>query len=246
MGDRSVKYHEKGTNMKKHSKRFSTLSDKIEKEKLYPLKEAIKLVKETATTKFDSSIEAHFRLGIDPRKGEQQVRTTVVLPHGTGKTKKIVVFTNNETEGKESGADLFGGKELIEEIKKSSKIDFEVAIATPEIMRDLAVIAKLLGPRGLMPSPKNETVTKDVKKAVDEMKKGKVPFKNDDTGNIHIAIGRSSFTEEQLYDNFKAIYEVIRKVKPSSSKGVYLRNITITSTMGPGVKLAGIGTMTFK
>lgn len=228
----------------KRSKKYLEVAKLVEKNKTYPLEEAIALAKKTSNTKFKSSVEVHARLGIDPRKGDQQVRSTVILPHGTGKTKKIAVFTNDEQLGKESGADLVGGKELIDEIKKSGKIEFDIAIATPEIMRDLALIARILGPRGLMPSPKNETVTKNVKKAVTELKGGKLPFKNDSTANVHVIIGNTDFTDEQLLENFKAFYQALRKAKPSNSKGVYFKNISLSTTMGPGIKIAGITTMT--
>lgn len=228
----------------KRSKRYQALAEKIKDGQRYSVKDAIALVKETAQgSKFDQSIEVHYRLGIDPRKGDQQIRGTVVLPHGTGKKIRIAAFTTDESAGKASGADVFGGTELIEEIKKSGKIDFDVAIATPEIMRDLAMIAKILGPRGLMPSPKNDTVTPDLAKAVDELKKGKVSYKNDSTSNVHVSIGKASFSEEQLYENFKALHEAIKRAKPSSSKGVYLRNISMSGTMGPGIPVASFLTL---
>ncbi len=223
----------------KHSKRFSELSQSIDKNKLHSTDEALELIKKTATTKFDSSVEVHFRLGIDSRKTDQQIRGSVTLPHGTGKTKKIAAFVgkDKEKDAKAAGADIIGGEDLIEEIKKTGKIEFDVAVTTPDMMPKLAVIAKILGPRGLMPSPKNETITTDLKKTIDELKKGKVNFKNDDTANLHQVIGKSSFTTDKLKDNYLALLDALKKAKPSSSKGTYIKGITFSSTMGPGVKV---------
>lgn len=217
------------------------MKEKIEfdKTKSYPAAEAIELTKKLSKTKFDASVEVHFRLGIDPKKGDQQIRSAVSLPHGTGKTVKVAAFVSpeKEKEVKAAGADLVGGDELIAEIKKTEKTDFQVAVAEPAMMKNLAQIAKILGTRGLMPSPKNDTVTPNPAKAVAELKKGKVSFKNDDTSNIHVAIGKVSFETKQLLENYETLLETIKKLKPSSSKGVYLRNISITSSMGPGVKV---------
>lgn len=212
----------------------------FDKTKTYPIEEAVELTKKLSKTKFDASVEIHFRLGIDPRKGDQQIRTAVSLPHGTGKTIKVAAFVSpdKEKEVKAAGADYVGGDDLINEIKKTGKTDFQVAVAEPAMMKNLAAIAKVLGPRGLMPSPKNETVTPNPAKAVAELKKGKVSFKNDDTGNIHIAIGKVSFDSKQLLENYQTILETIKKVKPSSSKGVYIKNVSITSSMGPGIKVS--------
>lgn len=211
----------------------------FDKSKAYPIVEAIELAKKLKKEKFDSSLEVHFRLGIDTKKGEQQVRSAVSLPHGTGKTVKVAAFVTpaNEKEAKAAGADLVGGDELIAEIKKTEKTDFEVAVAEPAMMKNLAQIAKILGTRGLMPSPKNETVTPNPAKAIAELKKGKVSFKNDDTGNVHVAIGKISFETQKLTDNYSTILEAIKKAKPQTSKGIYLKNITINTTMGPGVKV---------
>jgi large subunit ribosomal protein L1 len=221
------------------SKRYQKSAKLIDKDKLYPVADAIKLAKQTAKTKFDGSIEVHFRLGIDPKKGEQQVRGTVVLPHGTGKTKKIIAFVSEGKvkEAQDAGADIIGTQEIIDKIKQTGKIDFEVAIATPDMMPKLAAIAKILGPKGLMPSPKSETITTDLKKTIEALKKGKVNFKNDDTGNIHQIIGRTSFDEKKLIENFKALFDAIRKAKPGSAKGIYIKNISINATMGPGIKI---------
>ncbi|HQB51044.1 MAG TPA: 50S ribosomal protein L1 [bacterium] len=212
----------------------------VEKTKTYSLVEAMELVKKTNTVKFDSSVEVHLRLGIDPRKGDQQVRGAVSLPHGTGKTVRIAAFvsTENEAAVKAAGADLVGGDELIEEIRKTEKTDFQVAVAEPALMRNLAVIAKILGTRGLMPSPKNETVTTDPAKAVAELKKGKVSFKNDETANIHVAIGKVSFENDKLAENFQALVDAIKKSKPAASKGAYIKGAIICSTMGPGIRVS--------
>jgi len=211
-----------------------------DKTKAYPIAEAVELTKQLAKTKFDASIEVHFKLGIDIKKGEQQVRVAVPLPHGTGKTIKIAAFVTpaKEKEAREAGADLIGGEDLIAEIKKTEKTDFQVAVAEPIMMKNLGQIAKILGTRGLMPSPKNDTVTPDPAKAVRELKKGKVSLKNDDTGNVHVAIGKVSFESQKLVQNFDVLLEAIRKAKPPTSKGVYLKNVTICSTMGPGIRVA--------
>ncbi len=222
-----------------HSKRYQEVSKKVDKNKTYPVTEAIKLAKETGTKKFDGSVEIHIRLGIDPGKGEQQVRGTISLPHGTGKTKKVTAFVSagKEKEAKDAGADVVGGEELIKQIKDSGKIDFEVAIATPDMMPKLSAIAKILGPKGLMPSPKNETITTNLQKTISELKKGRVSFKNDDTGNIHQVIGRVSFSDQQLLENYKAFFEAIKKAKPASAKGNYIENISLSASMGPGARV---------
>ncbi|PIT89644.1 50S ribosomal protein L1 [Candidatus Kuenenbacteria bacterium CG10_big_fil_rev_8_21_14_0_10_36_11] len=221
----------------KKSKRYLTAASKVDKTKFYSLDEALNLIKEIAKAKFDESIEAHIRLGIDASKGEQQIRATVVLPHGAGKTKKVAVFSDNEKEVAESGADLSGGKELIEKIKNTGVIDFDVAVATPEIMKDMATIAKILGPKGLMPSPKNETVSKNIKKTVEELKKGKITFKNDETCNLHQFIGKVSWPVEKIKENYEIFFEAVKKAKPSGVKGAYIKQIVLCSTMGPGVKI---------
>lgn len=211
----------------------------LDKTKAYPIEEAIEIAKKLSKTKFDATLEVHFRLGIDPRKGDQQVRAAVSLPHGTGKTVRVAAFVSpeKEKEVKAAGADFVGTEDLIAEIKKTEKTDFEVAVAEPAMMKNLAQIAKILGTRGLMPSPKNETVTQDPAKTVAELKKGKISFKNDDTANIHVAIGKLSFKTADLAENFSALLAAILKAKPNSSKGTYLKNISISSTMGPGIKI---------
>jgi large subunit ribosomal protein L1 len=223
--------------MKKQIKKKKKEFPQIEKGKAYPVDEALELLKKIAPAKFDEAVEVHVRLGIDNSKSEQQVRATVVLPHGSGKTKKIVVFTENEAEAKEAGADLVGGKELIDKIRTSGVIDFEVAVATPAMMKELAGVAKILGPKGLMPSPKNETVTPNIKKAVAELKGGKVAFKSDDTGNLHQIIGKISFATTALKENLLTFMEAVRKAKPAGVKGDYLKKVVLCSTMGPGIKI---------
>lgn len=211
----------------------------FDKQTVYSTEDAVELAKKLSKTRFDASVEAHIRLGIDPRKGDQQIRTAVSLPHGTGKTVKVAAFVGPDKEKacKDAGADMVGGEDLINEIKQSEKTDFQVAVAEPAMMKNLAQIAKILGTRGLMPSPKNETVTPDPAKAIAELKKGKVSFKNDDTANVHVAIGKTSFETAKIVENFNALIEAIKKIKPAKSKGVYLRNITLSTTMGPGIKV---------
>lgn len=213
---------------------------KVDKTKTYSLDEAIQLVKDTATVKFDASVEIHAKAGIDTAKGEQQIRATVALPHGTGKTKKVAAFVNPEKrkEAEEAGADLIGGEEEIAQIKQTNKIDFDVAVATPDMMPKLAVIARILGPKGLMPNPKTNTVTDKIRETVLALKKGTIAFKNDDTGNVHAMVGRVSFTNEQLKENIEAFLDALRRAKPASTKGIFLKTITLTSSMGPGIKLA--------
>jgi large subunit ribosomal protein L1 len=227
--------NKKGKTMKK--KKAVVLN--FDRTKTFSITEALKLAKENSHEKFDASVDVHFNLGIDPAKGEQQVRGTVVLPHGVGKTVRIVAFVDpsKEAEAKAAGADLIGNDEFIDAIKKTEKTDFDLAIAEPAVMKKLGMIAKILGTRGLMPSPKNDTVTVDPIKAIAEFKKGKLSFKNDDTGNLHITIGRKSFADEKLADNFRALLEIIKKAKPSSSKGTFIKSITITTSMGVGIKV---------
>jgi len=221
------------------SKRKKAVDALVDKTKAYPLLEAIELVKKTATTKFDSGIELHVRLGIDPKKAEQTVRGTLALPHGTGKQKKIVVFAEGKDAelAEKAGASRVGGQELIKEISQTGKFPGDVAVATPDMMRFLSSVAKILGPKGLMPNPKNETVTKDVAKAVKELSAGKFPFRNDATSNLHMLVGRASFSTEQLQANIEAAVDAIRRAKPSSSKGAYIAALYLASSMGPSLKL---------
>ncbi len=221
------------------SKRMSALQAKIDKNKVYSIEEAIKLIKETSGVKFDAAVEIHASLGIDTKKTEQQIRSTVVLPHGTGKSKKVAAFVSpeKEAEAKEAGADLICGEEEIKKIKDTGKINFDVAVTTPDMMPKLASVAKILGPKGLMPNPKTETVGPNVKQMISELKKGKVTFKNDDTGNVHQIIGRISFSDEKLHENLTVFLETLKKAKPSGSKGTYIKNLVLCSTMGPAIKI---------
>lgn len=222
------------------SKRMDTSRGQIDKKKIYTLEEAVALIKATSNVKFDASVELHANLGIDPRKSDQQIRATITLPHGTGKTKKVAAFvsSNNEVVAKEAGADFVYGEDDIAEIKNTGKIDFDVAVATPDMMPKLAVAARVLGPRGLMPNPKTDTVGTDVKKMIDELKKGKMSFKNDDTSNIHVIVGKVSFDDAKLVENITALLDTLKKVKPAATKGTYLKSLFLTSSMGPSVKIS--------
>ncbi len=221
------------------SHRMTALKDKVDTSKSYELSEALSLVKETSTVKFDASLEVHARLGIDPKKGDQQIRATVTLPHGTGKTKKVAAFVGaaDEKAAKDAGADYVYGEEEIKKIKDTGKIEFDIAVATPEMMPKLAVAAKVLGPKGLMPNPKTDTVDKDVTKMVTDLKKGKAAFKNDDGANVHQIIGKVSFNTEKLAENFEAFMDALKKARPQSAKGTYIKSLYLTSSMGPSVKV---------
>lgn len=227
----------------KLSKRMKALATKVDKQKVYGWDEAVKLVKETSGVKFDASVEVHANLGIDPKKGEQQIRATATLPHGTGKSKKVAAFVSaeKEKEAKDAGADFVYGEEEIKKIKDTGKIEFDVAVTTPDMMPKLAAIAKVLGPKGLMPNPKTETVSPQIKKMVEELKKGKMTFKNDDTSNIHLSIGKISFSEAQIKENLTAIIDVIKKSKPATAKGTYIKNLILCSSMGPAIRISTEG-----
>ena len=226
--------------MSKVSKRLKEAISKIESDKIYPIAEAIKLVKETSVVKFDASIEVHARLGIDPKKGDQIIRASVVLPHGTGKTVKIAAFVPEDRmkEAKDAGGDLVGSEELIAEIKKTSKTDFDIAVTVPEMMPKLAVIAKVLGQKGLMPNPKTGTIGPDLVKMIGELKKGKVSYKNDSTANVHLTIGKVSFDEAKLIENFETFVDSLKKAKPSSLKSTYIKSLFLSSSMGPSIKVS--------
>ncbi|MDP2631528.1 MAG: 50S ribosomal protein L1 [Candidatus Uhrbacteria bacterium] len=211
----------------------------VDKNKFYALEDAVKLCKESASAKFDESIELAMNTGIDPKKGDQQIRGTVILPHGTGKTKRVIAFVDsaNETAAKEAGADIIGTEEVIEEIIKKGTIDFDVAVAMPSMMPKLARAAKVLGPRGLMPNPKTDTVGPNIAKMIEEQKGGKVSFKNDNTSNVHATVGKASFDEAKLLENITTVFESVKKARPASSKGIYIKSAAISCTMGPGIKL---------
>lgn len=224
--------------MVKRSKKYNEVAKLVENGKIYPLNEAVDLVKKTSVTKYDSSVEVAFRLNVDPRHADQQIRGAVVLPAGTGKTQKILVLTNTKTaEAKEANADFIGGKDLIEKIQKHNWFEFDVIVATPDIMAELGKIGKILGPKGLMPNPKTGTVTQDVKKAVEDIKKGKIEYRVDKNGNVHSIIGKASFSNENLIKNYMMIYDTIKKAKPNVVKGAYIKNISLATTMGPGIKV---------
>ena len=223
----------------KKSKKYLEVSKKVEKNKLYNKEEAIKLVKETSTTNFDGSVEVAMRLNLDTKKADQQLRGAIVLPNGTGKTKKVLVLAKGEAAkaAETAGADYVGDMDYIEKIEKENWFDFDTMIATPDMMPTLGKIGRLLGPKGLMPNPKTGTVTMDTKKAVEDVKKGRVEYRTDSYGNIHAIIGKVSFTEEKLVENLNAFVSVINKSKPATVKGKYILNISVASTMGPGIKI---------
>ena len=225
--------------MKQRGKKYVLASEKVEKGKLYSKEEAVKLAKETSTSKFDGTVEVAVRLNLDTKKADQQLRGAIVLPHGTGKTKKVLVITKGENanKAKEAGADFVGDVDMLEKIEKENWFGFDVMIATPDMMPLLGKLGKVLGPKGLMPNPKTGTVTTDVVKAVNEVKAGRVEYRTDSFGNVHGVIGKVSFTEEQLLDNLNAFMATILKVKPSTVKADYIKNIAITTTMGPGIKI---------
>lgn len=225
--------------MKQRGKKYVAACEKVEKNKAYSKEEAVKLAKETSVSKFDSTVEVAVRLNLDTKKADQQLRGAIVLPHGTGKTKKVLVVAKGEnaTKAKEAGADYVGDVDMLEKIEKDNWFDFDVMIATPDMMPLLGKLGKVLGPKGLMPNPKTGTVTTDVAKAVSEVKAGRVEYRTDSFGNVHGIIGKVSFTEEQLLENLDAFMAIILKVKPSTVKGDYIKNIAITTTMGPGIKI---------
>lgn len=222
----------------KHGKKFREAAAKVDRAAVYTPLEAVKLVKELANAKFDETVEAHFRLGIDTRKADQNIRGSISLPHGTGKTVRVAVFAEGAQaeQAAEAGADVIGSDELIAQIQKG-EINFDAAIATPMMMAKVGRIGKILGPRGLMPNPKLGTVTMDVAKMVSELKAGRVEYRADRYGICHVPLGRVSFDEQKLVENYAALYTEILRVKPSSAKGKYVKSISVSSTMGPGVKI---------
>lgn len=224
--------------MAEHGKKYSDSLKLVEQEKLYPVDEAVRLVKETAKAKFDETVEAHIRLGVDPRHADQQVRGTVVLPHGTGKTVRVAVFAKGDKakEAEENGADFVGAEDLAEKIQ-GGWTDFDVAVATPDLMGIVGKLGRILGPRGLMPNPKTGTVTMDIAKALKDVKAGKVEYRVDKAGIIHVPVGKASFDAEKLAGNFRTLMGAIIKAKPAAAKGTYLKKISMAATMGPGVKV---------
>ena len=223
----------------KKGKRYVEASKLVDKTQVYDIPEAVALVKKAASAKFDETVEAHLRMGLDGRHADQQIRGAVVLPHGTGKTVKVLVFAKGDKvdEATAAGADYVGGEELIPKIQNDGWLDFDVVVATPDMMGVVGRLGRVLGPKGLMPNPKAGTVTMDVTKAIKEIKAGKIEYRLDKTNIIHVPVGKASFTEEQLADNFQTLMDAINKAKPSTVKGAYLKSVTLTSTMGPGVKL---------
>ncbi|MDD5836032.1 MAG: 50S ribosomal protein L1 [bacterium] len=223
----------------KKSKKYVEASQKVNKNTLYTKEEAIKLVKETSTTKFDSTVEVAIKLNLDTKKADQQLRGSLVLPNGTGKTKKVLVIAKGEAAASATaaGADYVGDTDMIEKIQNENWFDFDVIVATPDMMAQLGRIGRVLGPKGLMPNPKTGTVTPNPAKAVEDIKKGMVTYKTDSFGNVHTIIGKVSFTDEQLLENLTYVYNTIVKVKPATVKGNYIENISVASTMGPGIKV---------
>ena len=223
----------------KRGKKYVEAAKTIDRGTLYDVADAVSLVKKTATAKFDETIEAHIRTGCDGRHADQQIRGAVVLPHGTGKKVRILVFAKDAKaeEAKAAGADYVGGMELIEKIQKENWFDFDVVVATPDMMGVVGRIGRVLGPKGLMPNPKAGTVTMDVTKAVNDIKAGKIEYRLDKTNIVHVPIGKASFSEEQLADNFQTLIDALNKARPAAVKGQYLKSVTLTSTMGPGVKI---------
>ena len=223
----------------KRGKKYVEAAKTIDRGTLYDVADAVSLVKKTATAKFDETIEAHIRTGCDGRHADQQIRGAVVLPHGTGKKVRILVFAKDAKaeEAKAAGADFVGGEELIPKIQNENWFEFDVVVATPDMMGVVGRLGRVLGPKGLMPNPKAGTVTMDVTKAIQEIKAGKIEYRLDKTNIIHVPVGKASFTEEQLTDNFQTLIDAINKVRPAAVKGQYLKSVTLTSTMGPGVKI---------
>lgn len=223
-----------------HSKRYRQVAGLIDRQKVYSLDEALELLKQTATTKFDSSVEIHVRLGIDTSKADQTVRSTAQLPHSTGKKLRIAVFAKGAaaTAATKAGAALVGDADLIADVKKNGKIDADIVLATPDMMKLLAPVAKTLGTKGLMPNPKNETVTANPAAMIKALNSGKISFRSDANGNVHQLIGKVSAVPEQLKDNVTAFLEALKRAKPSEAKGTFIKSVTLTTTMGPGIKIA--------
>lgn len=225
--------------MAKLGKKYKAAIEKYDRANLYNASEALKIVTDVASAKFDETVEAHIKLGVDSRHADQQVRGAVVLPHGTGKTKRVLVFAKGEkaTEAQNAGADFVGAEDMAEKIQKENWFDYDVIVATPDMMGVIGRLGRVLGPKGLMPNPKSGTVTQDVTKAIEEIKAGKVEYRLDKTNIIHVPIGKVSFGAEKLSENFYTLMEAVLKAKPAAAKGQYLKSVAVTSTMGPGVKI---------
>ena len=225
--------------MPKRGKQYKEMAKLVDRATLYEVEDAMQLITQTAKAKFDETVEAHFKLGVDGRHADQQVRGAIVLPHGTGKTKKVLVFAKGPkaAEAEAAGADYVGAEELAQKIQQENWVDFDVVVATPDMMGVVGRLGKILGPKGLMPNPKSGTVTMDVTKALAEIKAGKVEYRLDKTNIIHTPIGKASFGAEKLQENFKALTDAIIKAKPAAAKGQYLKSVTVATTMGPGIKI---------
>lgn len=234
--------------MAQHGKRYLDLLKQVDQDKDYPIAEAIDLAKKMATAKFDETIEVHFRLGIDPRHSDQQVRSTVQLPHGLGRTVRVLVFAESEDAriAEAAGADVIADDEVINRIQRENWLEFDAALAVPSMMSKVGRVARILGPRGLMPNPKAGTVVQSdqLATAIDELKAGRVEFRNDKTGNLHVPVGKASFDAEKLVENAQAVIDAVNRVRPSAVKGIYVRRVTVTPTMGPGVRIELVGAPT--
>lgn len=226
---------------RQHGKQYLEALKKVDRQHLYAPEDAVKLLKQIAFTKFDSTIEVHMRLGIDPRHADQTIRTTVALPHGTGKSVRVLVFAQGDAAlaARDAGADFVGADDLIARIDKENFFDFDIAIATPDMMGKVGRVGRKLGPRGLMPNPKSGTIVQpdDLPRTIREVRGGRVEFRNDKTGLLHVAVGKLSFSEEQIYENIAALMEAVKAAKPSAAKGAYIRSVTFTSTMSPGIRV---------
>ncbi|MFA5486200.1 MAG: 50S ribosomal protein L1 [Bacilli bacterium] len=227
--------------MMKRGKKYNAAAKLIDKDKLYTIEEAVALVKQTSTTKFDATVDVSFRLNVDPRQADQQIRGTLVLPHGNGKEKTVLVITNSPEAALQAGAEFAGGKEMIEKIKNENWFGYDVIVATPDMMGELGRMGKILGPKGLMPNPKTGTVTTDVVKAIEEIKAGKVEYRVDREANMHVSVGRVSFSDDKLIDNLNALTERIVKVRPAAVKGTFIKNAVIHTTMGPSIRITFAG-----
>ncbi len=219
----------------KRGKKYLAAIEKVDSSKLYTVEEAAKLVKETSTVKFDATVDVSFRLNVDPRQADQQIRGTLILPHGNGKTKKVLAITDRVEEATAAGADFAGGKEMLEKIQKENWFDFDVIVATPNMMGEIGKLGRVLGPKGLMPNPKTGTVSPDIAKAVKEIKAGKVEYRVDKEANMHVSIARVSFDEKKIADNLHALVEAILKAKPAAVKGTYIKTAVVSTTMGPSI-----------